>query len=415
MTHTDNPASPSVVSSALDDLPPFYRKNMSQVPLLTKEQEVKIFQRLEQSETKLRELQGNSGVDAIDRHRWIKQANEARTAIAEANLRLVASIANKYVNRGIPFGDLIQEGNIGLMTAVGKFEYRRGFKFSTFATLLIKQAITRAIEYQARTIRIPGKMLGTIHKLEFVRKQLTQECGHEPSPEEIAEEIQLPVERVRKLQMMACHMTSLDAPVGDSDGACFGNFLEDESAGNPMENADRLISADRLKQVFSLLTKREREVIEQRFGLRDSSSRTLGEIAGQLDVTSERVRQIEVEALEKIRSFMEGRGLECSSENQDDANPGDVTTSARVEKPAAAAPMTQGNWFRLTIRSIKENANHHIWNNNGTWWCKFTLESDSGTKKRISRSLKTKSLDGARTIRDRLLDALRDASGRIAA
>ena len=413
MTHTDNPASTSVVSSAHGDLPSFYRNRMTQVALLTKEQELEIFQRLEQSETKLRELEGNPGADAMDRDRLVKQADETRKAIAEANLRLVTSIAGKFVNSELPIHDLIQEGNIGLMTAIGKFEYRRGNKLSTYATMLIRQAIIHAIERQEHTIRISGKMLGMIRKVEVVSKRLAWEYGYEPSLEEIADEIQLPVERVQKLQMMACRTTSLNAPVGDSDGACFGDSLVDESAGNPMENADRLISAHRLKQVFGLLTEREREVIKQRFGLRDGSCRTLGEIACQLGVTSERVRQIETEALEKIRGFIEGRGLDFPSENQAAGNPGEVTSSARADQPAATAPMTHGNWFRLVIRSIKENANHHIWNNNGTWWCKFSLESDSGAKKRISKSLKTKDLDWARAIRDRLLKALHNASGRI--
>ena len=415
MTHTDNPASTSVVSSAHGDLPSFYRNRMTQVALLTKEQELEIFQRLEQSETKLRELEGNPGADAIDRDRLVKQADETRFAIAEANFRLVASIANKRAKRGLPFDDLFQEGNIGLMKAVEKFDYRLGNKLSTFATKLIHQAISRAIADQSRTIRLPGKKLSDISKMEAVREHLTKEYGYEPSLEEIADEIHLPVEHVQKLQMMACSTTSLNAPVGDSDGACFGDFLEDEAAGNPMENADRLILADKIKRVFGLLSERERKVIEQRFGLRDGSCRTLGEIACQLGVTSERVRQIEVEALEKIRGFIEGRGLDFPSQDQAAGNPGEVTSSARVDQPAATAPMTHGNWFRLVIRSIKENANHHIWNNNGTWWCKFSLESDSGAKKRISKSLKTKDLDGARSIRDRLLNALRDASGRIAA
>jgi len=250
MTHTDNPASTSVVSSAHGDLPSFYRNRMTQVALLTKEQELEIFQRLEQSETKLRELEGNPGADAMDRDRLVKQADETRKAIAEANLRLVTSIAGKFVNSELPIHDLIQEGNIGLMTAIGKFEYRRGNKLSTYATMLIRQAIIHAIERQERTIRISGKMLGMIRKVEVVSKRLAWEYGYEPSLEEIADEIHLPVERVRKLQTMACRTISLNAPVGDSDGACFGDSLVDESAGNPMENADRLISAHRLKQVF---------------------------------------------------------------------------------------------------------------------------------------------------------------------
>jgi len=236
-----------------------------------------------------------------DLHHWQKEANRAKTEMIEANLRLVISIAKKYLNRGIPFLDLIQEGNIGLMKAVDKFEYRRGFKFSTYASWWIRQAVTRAIADQARTIRIPVHMIETINKLMRVQKQLAQETGREPSPEEIAEEIHLPVERVRAVLDMARQPISLQSPVGDSDSTCLGDFIEDKSAHNPVEEAGFAMLREKLREVLGTLTEREREVLEQRFGLRDGSCRTLEEVGRQFQVTRERIRQIEAKALKKIR------------------------------------------------------------------------------------------------------------------
>jgi RNA polymerase primary sigma factor len=262
---------------SIDDPVRMYLKEIGRVPLLTAQEEIELAQRIEQGD------------------------EEAKRRLAEANLRLVVSIAKRYVGRGMLFLDLIQEGNLGLIKAVEKFDYRKGYKFSTYATWWIRQAITRAIADQARTIRIPVHMVETINKLIRVTRQLVQQLGREPLPEEIAKEMDITVERVREIQKIAQEPVSLETPIGEEEDSHLGDFIEDQDAPAPAEAASFILLKEQLEEVLESLTPREEKVLRLRFGLDDGRARTLEEVGQVFGVTRERIRQIEAKALRKLR------------------------------------------------------------------------------------------------------------------
>ena len=264
-------------SYATDDPVRMYLKEIGKIPLLTPEEEIELAIRMSQGD------------------------EEAKRRMAEANLRLVVSIAKRYVGRGMLFLDLIQEGNLGLIKAVDKFDYTKGYKFSTYATWWIRQAITRAIADQARTIRIPVHMVETINKVIRVSRQLLQELGHDPSPEEIAEEMGMPVDKVREILKIAQEPVSLETPIGEEEDSHLGDFIPDEDASEPSEAASYTLLREQLDSVLSTLTPREEKVLRLRFGLEDGRTRTLEEVGKEFNVTRERIRQIEAKALRKLR------------------------------------------------------------------------------------------------------------------
>ena len=262
---------------SVEDPVRMYLKEIGKVPLLSAEREIELAQRMEEGD------------------------EEAKKELAEANLRLVVSIAKRYVGRGMLFLDLIQEGNLGLIKAVEKFDYHKGYKFSTYATWWIRQAITRAIADQARTIRIPVHMVETINKLIRVSRQLLQELGREPTPEEIAKELDMPVERVREILKISQEPVSLETPIGEEEDSHLGDFIQDDNVPVPAEAAAQTLLKEQLDEVLDTLTEREQKVLRLRFGLDDGRTRTLEEVGREFNVTRERIRQIEAKALRKLK------------------------------------------------------------------------------------------------------------------
>ena len=291
-----------------DDPVRMYLKEIGKVNLLTFEEEVELAQAMTAgtaAQEQLNELAQSGGEipEGLRREleKTIKKGERARQRLAEANLRLVVSIAKRYVGRGMQFLDLIQEGNLGLIKAVEKFDYVKGFKFSTYATWWIRQAITRAIADQARTIRIPVHRVETINKVIRVQRQLLQELGHDPTPEETAEEMNMPAERVREILKIAQEPVSLETPIGEEEDSHLGDFIPDEDASEPAEAASFTLLKEQLVEVLSTLTPREEKVLKLRFGIEDGRTRTLEEVGKEFNVTRERIRQIEAKALRKLR------------------------------------------------------------------------------------------------------------------
>ena len=282
-----------------------YLKEIGKVNLLTPEEELSLAKRMADGETAKEQLEEiGEDIDEDTKKQidlLIADGEKAKKSLAEANLRLVVSIAKRYVGRGMLFLDLIQEGNLGLIKAVDKFDYTKGYKFSTYATWWIRQAITRAIADQARTIRIPVHMVETINKLVRVSRQLVQELGREPTPEELAKELNMPVDKVREISKISQEPVSLETPIGEEEDSHLGDFIPDEDAPAPSEAASFVLLKEQLGAVLETLSEREAKVLRLRFGLDDGRARTLEEVGKEFDVTRERIRQIEAKALRKLR------------------------------------------------------------------------------------------------------------------
>ncbi len=308
---------------SIEDPVRMYLKEIGKVPLLSAEEEIDLAQQMEEGNVASEKiiLLKNRRDEASDEEKeeineeikelqkTVEIGSYAKKRLAEANLRLVVSIAKRYVGRGMLFLDLIQEGNLGLIKAVEKFDYRKGYKFSTYATWWIRQAITRAIADQARTIRIPVHMVETINKLIRVSRQLLQELGREPSPEEIAEEMNMPVERVREILKISQEPVSLETPIGEEEDSHLGDFIKDDNVPVPADAAAFTLLKEQLEEVLGTLTEREQKVLTLRFGLEDGRARTLEEVGKEFSVTRERIRQIEAKALRKLRHPSRSRKL----------------------------------------------------------------------------------------------------------
>src|SRR5215472_12060401 len=294
------------IESSLDDPVRMYLREIGRVPLLNAEEEVRLAQIMERGK---QERQRAERLKVLPNRKYLDDGEEAQRRLTEANLRLVVSVAKKYIGRGMNLLDLIQEGNIGLIRAVEKFDYTKGYKFSTYATWWIRQAITRAIADQARTIRIPVHMVETINRLIRISRRLLQELGREPSVEEIADAMGLTPEKVREVMKISQEPISLETPIGEEEDSHLGDFIEDQEAVAPAEAASVMLLKEKMQDVLQNLTERERKVLVLRFGLEDGHQRTLEEVGQEFGVTRERIRQIEAKALRKLRHPSRGKAL----------------------------------------------------------------------------------------------------------
>ncbi len=298
---------------AADDTISLYLKEMARVPLLAPAEEIMLAKSLEKGRKAQKKIEKNNGhlteEERLKLRRYVREGNKARDHLIKANTRLVVSIAKKYMGQGVPFSDLIQEGNLGLMKAVEKFDYRRGYKFSTYATWWIRQAITRALADQGRTIRVPVHMSDRIRKLHQVSRQLEQVWGRKPTPEELAEQMDLEPSKVRWMLRVSRHPVSLERPVGEEEDSELGNFIEDEDAPTPPDAAYHHLLQEKLEDVLSTLTPREARILRLRFGLQNGRSYTLEEVGKKFGLTRERIRQIEGQALRKLRHPRRSRQL----------------------------------------------------------------------------------------------------------
>jgi RNA polymerase sigma factor (sigma-70 family) len=370
--------------------------------MLSHQQNLERFKLLETARFRVATLQNNPGESSSEAGYWQKQGDETRNELILANLGLVTSLARKYTQYGLEIDDLEQEGRIGLGKAIEKFDYRRGWQLSTYAEHWIRQAITRALSKQARTIRIPEERLTEIRKLKAVAEEMRKEFGGEPSPEEIAWEMNIPERQVRALLAMEQQTVSMHTPVGHTDGATIIDFVADSSVMDPGMEMDLSIHHKWLRESFQTLTERECEVFKLRHGIDHRRSQSLEKIGMKFGVSGERIRQIHHKAYEKVVCFI--REKESSGFLKKVKESAAIKNQAHGAKDVTALTSQNRPKSGLKTRNTNANPNHNLWNNNGTWSCKFRVYTADGGIQQINKSLKTRSLEEARILRDEMMD-----------
>ena len=366
--------------------------------MLSHEQNLERFKLLEIAESRVATLQRNPGECSGEVRYWLNKGDETRNDLIMANLGLVTSLAKKYTKYGLELEDLEQEGIIGLGKAIEKFDYRRDCQLSTYAAYWIKQAMTRALSKQSRTIRIPEHRLSEMRKLKAVAEKFRKEFGSEPSTEEIAWEMNISEQRVCDLRSMEQQTISMHSPVGHTDGATIIDFIADSSVVDPGKNIDLSIHHKWLKESFETLTDRECEVLKLRHGIANTRRQSLEQIGIKFGVCSERIRQIHNKAYEKVVCFI--REKESSGFLKKVRQSAAIKNQANKAKRATAIAPPKRPDFGLKTRNTNANPNHHIWNNNGTWYCNFRVYDTDGETKQIRTSLNTQSEEEARILRD---------------